>query len=380
MKYTLDDFVYLSNHKKEIRHKVEMVNNKVVHIFHYMIATPDLFKEEIERECRGITFNDYGECICRPFHKFFNVGEREDTLPENIQWDKVTHILNKIDGSLLCPVDIDGQIFWKTKKSFYSDIAIKIQNEWNKRHEFWDKYNSFIWKHGSPNCTMMFEYISPDNRIVIDYKTEELVYLCQRDIESGKYFDFAQLSYKYMNINQTVKSKLSYEEIINNIKKEEGVEGYVFYTSDDQAYKVKTQWYLDRHHLLSSLSYREIFKMIAEEKIDDIISELRLNGYNKQVKIIESLIDVYNERTETIYNIVNECYADIMYEESDCGKRDILRKDFAEIVSKTPYAGILFAMYDNKEDQIDKMIQKNALRHLAEVYKSKILFMGEEIK
>ena len=378
MKYTLDDFVYLSNHKKEIRHKVEMVNNKVVHIFHYMIATPDLFKEEIEMDCRGITFDDYGKCICRPFHKFFNVGEREDTLPENIQWDKVNHILNKIDGSLLCPVDIDGQIFWKTKKSFYSDIAIKIQNEWNKRHEFWNKYNSFIWKHGSPNCTMMFEYISPDNRIVIDYKTEELVYLCQRDIESGKYFDFAQLSYKYMNINQTVKSKLGYEEIINNIKKEEGVEGYVFYTSDDQAYKVKTQWYLDRHHLFSSLSYREIFKMIAEEKIDDIISELRLNGYNKQVKIIESLIDVYNERTETIYNIVNECYADIMYEESDCGKREILRKDFAERVSKTTYAGILFAMYDNKEDQIDKMIQKNALRHLAEIYKSKVLFMGDE--
>jgi hypothetical protein len=35
-------------------------------------------------------------------------------------------------------------------------------------------------------------------------------------------------------------------------------------------------------------------------------------------------------------------------------------------------------MYDNKEDQIDKMIQKNALRHLAEVYKSEILFMGDE--
>ena len=379
MKYTLDDFVYLSNHKKEIRHKVEMVNNKVVHIFHYMIATPDLFKEEIERECRGITFDDYGKCICRPFHKFFNVGEREDTLPENIQWDKVNHILNKIDGSLLCPVDIDGQIFWKTKKSFYSDVAIKIQNEWNKRHEFWDKYNSFIWKHGSPNCTMMFEYISPDNRIVIDYKTEELVYLCQRDIESGKYFDFnSDLCLTYYTFNGALSLEANFKNMIENIKEYKDVEGYVFYTSDDQAYKVKTQWYLDRHHLLSSLSYREIFKMIAEEKIDDIISELRLNGYNKQVKIIESLIDVYNERTETIYNIVNECYADIMYKESDCGKRDILRKDFAEIVSKTPYAGILFAMYDNKEDQIDKMIQKNALRHLAEVYKSKILFMGDE--
>jgi RNA ligase len=378
MKYTLDDFVYLSNHKKEIRHIVEKVNGKDVHIFHYMIATPDLFKEEIERECRGITFNDFGECICRPFHKFFNVGEREETLLKNIQWDKVTHVLNKIDGSLLCPVDIDGQIFWKTKKSFYSDIAIKIQNEWNKRHEFWNKYNSFIWKHGSPNCTMMFEYISPDNRIVIDYKTEELVYLCQRDIESGKYFDFAQITYNYMNINQTIKNKIDYENIIYDIKQEEEKEGYVFYTSDNQAYKVKTQWYLDRHHLLSSLSYKEIFKMIAEERIDDVVSELRLNRYDKQVKIIEFLIHEYSVLIKHEHIVVNELYNEIMFRLLGEEGREISRKDFAERASKTTYAGILFAMYDNKEEQVEKIIQKNVLTFLMKTYKNKVLFMGDE--
>jgi RNA ligase len=378
MKYTLDDFIYLSNHKKEIRHKVEKVNDKDVHIFHYMIATPDLFKEEIERECRGITFNDFGECICRPFHKFFNIGEREETLLKNIQWDKVTHVLNKIDGSLLCPVDINGQIFWKTKKSFYSDIAIKIQNEWNKRQEFWYKYGKFIWDRGSLGCTMMFEYISPDNRIVIDYKTEELVYLCQRDIESGKYFDFAQITYNYMNINQTIKNKIDYENIINIIKQEKEKEGYVFYTSDNQIYKCKTQWYLDRHHLLSSLSYKEIFKMIAEERIDDVVSELRLNRYDKQVKIIEFLIHEYSVLIEHEHIVVNELYNEIMFRLSGEEGKEISRKDFAERVSKTFYAGILFSIYDNKEDQVEKMIQKNVLTFLIETYKNKVLFMGDE--
>lgn len=378
MKYTLNDFIYLSNHKKEIKHIVEKVNGKDVHIFHYMIATPDLFKEEIERECRGITFNDFGECICRPFHKFFNVGEREETLPKNIQWDKVTHILNKIDGSLLCPVDINGQIFWKTKKSFYSDIAIKIQNEWNKRQEFWDKYNSFIWKHGSHNCTMMFEYISPDNRIVIDYKTDELVYLCQRDIDSGIYFDFAQIAYNYMNINQTIKNKIDYENVINTIKQEKEKEGYVFYTSDNQIYKCKTQWYLDRHHLLSSLSYKEIFKMIAEERIDDVVSELRLNRYDKQVKIIEFLIHEYSVLIEHEHIVANELYNEIMFRLSGEEGREISRKDFAERASKTTYAGILFAMYDNKQDKVDEMLKKNVKEILFEVYKNRILFMGDE--
>lgn len=35
---------------------------------------------KILRECRGIAFNQKtGKCVCRKFHKFFNINEKEET-------------------------------------------------------------------------------------------------------------------------------------------------------------------------------------------------------------------------------------------------------------------------------------------------------------
>ena len=123
------DFIDLSLNVKEIRHSTEYVDGKTMHIFCYMIATPELFINPLERECRGIVFNDLGECVCRPFHKFWNIAEREETLPQNIDWDNIGPITLKYDGSLLTPVVINEKIFWKTKKSFYSSVAQEVQKK-----------------------------------------------------------------------------------------------------------------------------------------------------------------------------------------------------------------------------------------------------------
>ena len=37
-------------------------------------------KFQIRRECRGIGFDNItGKCVCRRFHKFFNINEKEET-------------------------------------------------------------------------------------------------------------------------------------------------------------------------------------------------------------------------------------------------------------------------------------------------------------
>ena len=54
----------------------------------------------IRRECRGIIFDsNTGDIIRRPFHKFFNVNEREETQDHVIDLSRPHAILEKLDGS-----------------------------------------------------------------------------------------------------------------------------------------------------------------------------------------------------------------------------------------------------------------------------------------
>lgn len=69
--------------------------------FCYMIAAENTFDSPEARECRGIVFNHFRDVVVgRPLQKFFNVGERESTRVENIDWSKVIRVMDKRDGCL----------------------------------------------------------------------------------------------------------------------------------------------------------------------------------------------------------------------------------------------------------------------------------------
>lgn len=82
-------------HKEEIR-EMDLGNDLLSYC--YMIAGPDTFDTMFTRECRGIVFKRGGECVGRPLTKFFNLGEREATRVDNLDWSKVTRVMDKRDG------------------------------------------------------------------------------------------------------------------------------------------------------------------------------------------------------------------------------------------------------------------------------------------
>lgn len=72
----------------------------------YAVAFEETFKWDdndsvgslIRRECRGISFNQDGVLISRPYNKFFNVGEREETQLNKINLYEPHIVLEKLDG------------------------------------------------------------------------------------------------------------------------------------------------------------------------------------------------------------------------------------------------------------------------------------------
>jgi RNA ligase len=122
----------------------------------------------IRRECRGIIFDsETGEILRRPFHKFFNVNEREETQDHAVDLSRPHAILEKLDGSMIAPFIVNGQMIWGTKMGA-TDVAKPVE-EYVKNNPNYRQFAEYVIERG---YTPIFEWCSRKQRIVLDYKED----------------------------------------------------------------------------------------------------------------------------------------------------------------------------------------------------------------
>ena len=165
-------------------------------IFNYVVAfaesfpTPNTGDAELDRqyailrECRGLIFcKETGTVIRRPFHKFFNVNERAETQLGNLDFDQNHKIETKLDGSMIAVFLLDGNLIWATKM-----VALEFHEQvkdFVEKSEI--KYEKFCFNMINDGYTPIFEWMSPENKIVIDYKEPTLVLTAVRHMVSGEF-------------------------------------------------------------------------------------------------------------------------------------------------------------------------------------------------
>lgn len=264
--------------REEIRVRNETVDGVNLSIVSYMVATPDLWDVENALEARGVTFDEQGNCIARTMEKFFNVGENKHTQLSESDF-LGSYVFDKLDGSMISVVMINGKLFAKSKKSFYSDVALMAQ----KFIDINQSYQEFCKSIIASGYTPTFEFESPNAQIVVEQKEEKMTLLLVRDIESGKYLEFDRLVNWAKEYNVPVVNGMYFDDFYNGFlvspdenfldflrKNVKDVEGWVFLLSTGQRVKLKTDWYLLRHRL-TSYHERNIFDLIINEEIDDIM-------------------------------------------------------------------------------------------------------------
>jgi len=149
--------------------------------------------DEITLSCRGLVVNGAGRIVARPFRKFFNKEEHEAFVNAEGLFDNEGNIayldsnvvgtipnlpfevFEKMDGSLGILFFYDGEWIFASRGSFTSEQAIKgreMINEYSMIERKW-LYDLSI----QETCTYIFEIIYPENRIVIDYGTDEKLVL-----------------------------------------------------------------------------------------------------------------------------------------------------------------------------------------------------------
>lgn len=259
-----------------VRFKDEVVEGKSYTTIAYMIADKSFWEVPLSIETRGITFEtETGICVSRPLGKFFNVSERADTDPVSVARDFV-ECYEKRDGSMLTPVLTDNGIVFKTKKSFYSDVA----NTANLSVPVGVQIVSYRCLHDY-DMTPIWEFTHPDHKIVIDYPPSvRWTLLAIRDNKTGEYadYDIVRAMAQVNGCSVVPRLQMSWEEIQHSVENDKGIEGYVLLLKDGRRVKYKTAWYLEQHLLRTQLRVRDIAEAVANETIDDFKSSFAQSG------------------------------------------------------------------------------------------------------
>ena len=300
----------------ESKHLIDGFN---ISIFNYRLATYENFINPINDsslnglELRGLTFvfNKDGSLFKRYLlmEKFFNINENEGTQLTDLNKLKIKSVYNKEDGSVISFVKLpNNKVVAKSKASFDSYQANKANFIYNND----DDIKSFVDDMLNIDIVPIFEYVSPFNKIVINYNNDELILLKLRNNKTGEYFNIDNITEEW-NIKVPEKFNYTLDELEELSKSVEGKEGWVIEFENGLKVKKKTEWYFSLHKLYTEDLNKEnyLIEKIIKEEIDDVISILDNSPYhdfirekvNKITNLISKYIDDKSNKVNELYNV-----------------------------------------------------------------------------
>ena len=271
-----DDFVVA---EREAGHTV--INYRVANRHTFDVDPADCVNGSpaglLRRECRGLIFDLDGKLISRPFHKFFNVGEREEIHPDLVAEalaEREHSVMDKMDGSMIRPLIVgpDRELRYATKMGL-TDVSrqAEIMAPPTPDQDAW------LRRLVEAGATPILEYISPENRIVVPYGKPELVLLAVRDNRSGEYLGLAALPESPFAVcaeHEPIAGG-GFGKFMEDCAADEGREGFVIRMIDGNMLKAKSAWYVRIHKVKEQIAHdRHILNLILEGGMDDAVPHM----------------------------------------------------------------------------------------------------------
>ncbi len=245
----------------------------------YRFNSPKVFDTPLKRELRGITFDkETGKVVSRPYHKFFNLNEAEETKREKFTGREFL-FREKLDGTMLHPVLIGREVRLLTQKNFENLQTRKGEELLRKNPALYRKTKEMLEKGYTP----IFELISPQFQLVIPYNREELLLTEVRDNETGEYL-LERLERELDEAGFKLPRKITgrFEEVEEELRTAENVEGFVLKDFSVKKpfplfVKLKSPWYYEHHHAftyLHNIPSHKLFNLYLMGKQDEVFSKV----------------------------------------------------------------------------------------------------------
>jgi len=300
--------------------------------------------DEITLNTRGIIFDrQTGKCIAYTFPKFFNLEERPDTQPNVLPWSSGFQTFEKMDGWLGTLYFYEGEFRIATRGSFESPGA-----QWATKH----LHSEYPYLIVPNNITLMFEIISPQTKIIVDYDFEDLVLIGAFNFSTGQEMPWSYVASlgkqngfrlpKTYHV-ATVKDIFRHNKTLSG-KENEGV---VVRFNNGQRVKIKSRDYLRRARILSNLGPLSIWETMENGRVPEQYLDTIDPDY--QAMVIEIALEL-QQRHEAIIKEVSREY------ESVCHISD--RKEFAQAVSNFQYRSMMFSIRDGLTSKVHEGIKQ----------------------
>ena len=339
-----------------------------VSVFNYRLAqykdfaNPIPDKPELKGyEMRGLTFvfNEDGSLFNRYvlLEKFFNLNQVPDSLYSVVKNYKIKFVNNKEDGSIASFIKLpNGKIIGKSKMGFDNDQADGINRVYKTNKEV----KSLVDWSLDNNIVPVFEYVAPNNRIVLRYPSEELILLRLRDNVTGKHIDIRDHLDKVgsIRVSPFEDEIKDLDQLIELTATQVDKEGSIVTCEDENGrdffFKLKTPWYCERHGLLTDDLYREhiIIGYILDDKIDDILGQIPEDEKEAHIRI-NKIIDIVKKSISDKVSEIEKDYRQYV-------SMNISKKDYA-INHRKNNPNFGFVMNMVKADDLKKMSKEEIL-------------------
>lgn len=348
----IEDLAPFVADKKEIRF-AEHPNG--VTIGCYMFMDSKTFDSPHALECRGIAFDRTGAICSRPLHKFFNVGEKDWLTQERIKaLSDAPRTMEKLDGSMIATAWVDGDLAWRSKKTFTSDV-VRLTHEYLAAQPD-ESLVAFATTIAASGHTATFELTHPLARIVVGQDAPRLRLLHVRENVSGEYVMLDPQSYVHDLIARyAVPCVPIYEASVawafDSLEGMRDQEGYVIQFGSGDMAKLKCPWYSRLHRSITFLRERDIALAALSEKLDDLKATLAEAGVDL------APVNAVEARVKSSLLALMATIDDVMARD---GLLD--RKAFAIAHSKHPLFGLLMTQYLGKELNLSDWFVKHRLK------------------
>ncbi|MEU4157597.1 RNA ligase [Actinoplanes sp. NPDC026670] len=280
--------------------------------------------------CRGLIVAADGRVAARPMTKFFNHSESHAPVLEPGARVSVT---DKMDGSLGVIYHDGAGWAVATRGSFASDQAQHATEVLR------DRYGTFVPPAG---LTVLVEIIYPANRIVVDYRgLDDLVLLGAVEIATGRTFGPEAVpewpgpvveSFTYATFAEALAAP-----------PRDGREGLVVHFIDaDQRVKIKYADYVRLHRLVTGLTPRSVWEILANGGDLDALVEPLPDEFHVWV---EGVATELTAEVDARAAAVEAAYETIVTSLPEGWGR----KEFAAQALRTEYRAELFLRLDGKD-------------------------------
>ena len=244
--------------------------------------------DEVTLRCRGLIIDDQDVIVASGFDKFFNWEEAypKGDIPFTDKW---VWIQEKMDGSLGILFYYAGDWHLATRGSFASDQAVRGMEILKRDHDLL-KFN----KEAAYIC----EIIYPENRIVVTYEGEKIVFLSvMYKMQELSWAQAKAIMHSSGIKAESIVKTHYYETLSKDLytylkdKEEDNKEGFVlrFYPSNYRV-KVKFEEYVRLHRILTEISNLDIWQGLMDEKeVSSIVKEVP-DEFDQWVKDWESAL------------------------------------------------------------------------------------------